>query len=307
VIHTDCDSSEEEGGDVGSTSGAEDEDTEVRPTQVAPKHPGGRKPRNRLELINENKKLKRQIRNMRLQRSLWGTVKRYGPAMDIEKRSDAVIRLVDECGHLYEKSPRNRETLSLEAGLHVNCLREAGVHFEKMPLAMCSATTMLFGELNEEAYNRILGSPDTYQAAGLTAMVYSNECLVSRFSSNTCGKQIMCAYLMADQSNKAGRAVNVKPLSCLLDDDTIELNSLTADIAESKKAKESGERTIASLREQLTRLARAHIWGMVVDKYGVGEARKVMISIDQELKLLTVNDLLSLVISSKKVLNTTSI
>jgi hypothetical protein len=83
---------------------------------------------------------------------------------------------------------------------------------------------------------------------------------------------------------------------------------LTADIAESKKAKESGERTIASLREQLTRLARAHIWGMVVDKYGVGEARKVMISIDQELKLLrTVNDLLSqLVISSKNIYLTTS-
>ena len=116
---------------MGSTSGAEDEDTEVRPTQVAPKHPGGRKPRNRLELINENKKLKRQIRNIRLQRSLWETVKRDGPATDIEKRSDAVLRLVDECGHLYEKSPKNRDQLSLEAGMHVNCLREAGLHFEK--------------------------------------------------------------------------------------------------------------------------------------------------------------------------------
>ena len=30
MIHKDCDSSEEEGGDVGSASGVEDEDTEVR-------------------------------------------------------------------------------------------------------------------------------------------------------------------------------------------------------------------------------------------------------------------------------------
>ena len=50
---------------------------------------------------------------------------------------------------------------------------------------------MLFSELNEEAYDKILGSPDTYQAAGLTAMMYYNECLISRLRSNTCGKQIM--------------------------------------------------------------------------------------------------------------------
>ena len=190
MIRKDCDSGEEDSEDVDSRNDVEDEEDNDRPVILASKHPGGRKPRNRLELIKENKKVKRQIRNMKMQRVLCGTIKRDGPATDIEKRSDAVLRLVDECGHLYEKSPKNRDQLSLEAGMYVNCLLKL-VSTLKMPLAMCSATTMLFGELNEEAYDKILGSPDTYQAAGLTAMMYSNECLISRFCSNTCGKQII--------------------------------------------------------------------------------------------------------------------
>ena len=132
MIHKDdrMSDDEEDGADTESLCDLEDEEADDQPVILAPRHPGGRKPRNRLELIKENKKLNRKIRNMKMQRVLCGTIKRDGPATDIEKRSDAVLRLVDECGHLYEKSPRNRDQLSLEAGMHVNYLREAGLHFE---------------------------------------------------------------------------------------------------------------------------------------------------------------------------------
>ena len=106
---------------------------------------------------------------------------------------------------------------------------------------------------------------------------------------------------MVDQSNKLNRGINAKQGSCRLNDGFCELITLTPDIVETKKAKEAGEKTIASLREQLPSLARARCFGATVDAYGLGEAKVVMKAIDGEISDLCETDKLKLFHSSEHV------
>jgi hypothetical protein len=174
-----------------------------------------------------------------------------------------------------------QQALSLHTGMLVQSLRSmCNVSLEKMPLVIATVLTMLFGLLPLALFKSLVPASSTLDASANRASHYLGERVTRLFTSDL-PVAFICATLILDASNKGEKDLVCKVVVGLCYDLVVRYTLLNTDRTITSKSLGGSHLTTESLYEQLTFAGVWKITSAVVDYFGLGEAKQVLVKLDE--------------------------
>jgi hypothetical protein len=148
----------------------------------------------------------------------------------------ALLKLIED-GDSYHQKINGENCVSITAGLLLqDLISNSGISVEKLPLAIGTVITLLFGKIDEVSYSKIVKGHNTYALASeRTALLVVLE-VRNRFTDRTVKNRVLNAQLILDASNKKGKGCVGKIVIIVCPDGVVRQLSLRLDTTVTKKA-----------------------------------------------------------------------